>query len=260
MKADLAAGDVKMTLQQRQNGTFTGARRPADTQHLPRLEGKINLLQRRFTRLRIDEVADGNLQDTAACRHCFSTVVHRWRLFEHRADTAIGRATALNNVKHPRQRQHRPDHQAKIHHKAGQLAQRQAAVDHHPAAAADSQQVSGPNGDIDGGVETRVNACHAHIFRAGIGGIGGKLRRLAILQPKSLNHADAGQALLCAIVKAGKGRLGHAKTFVKRIAVAFNRQRHQRHRQQRQQGELPANLRRHHNQYRTAHHHRIHQG
>ena len=249
-----------MALQQRQNGAFAGARRPADAQHLPRLESKIYLLQRRFARLRIDEIADSNLQEAAACRHRLGPVIHRRRLFKHRADTTIGRATALHDVKHPRQRQHRPDHQAKIHHEAGQLAQGQAAVDHHPAAAADGQQVSGPDGDIDGGVEAGVNACHAHVFRAGIGSIGSKLRRLAILQPKRLNHADAGQALLRAIVEAGKGRLSNAKTFVKRIAVTFDRQGHQRHRQQRQQSKLPANLRRHHNQYRTAHHQGIHQG
>ena len=133
-------------------------------------------------------------------------------------------------------------------------------MDNHPAAAADGQQVRRPDGDIDGGVEASVNSRHAHIFRSGIGRIGGKLRRLAILQPERLNHADAGQALLRAIVEAGKGRLGDAKTFVKGIAVAFDRQGHQRHRQQRQQGELPANLRRHHNQHRTAHHQGIHQG
>ena len=133
-------------------------------------------------------------------------------------------------------------------------------MDNHPAAAADGQQVRRPDGDIDGRVEARVNSRHAHIFRSGIGRIGGKLRRLAILQPERLNHADAGQALLRAIVEAGKGRLGDAKTFVKGIAVAFDRQGHQRHRQQRQQSKLPANLRRHYNQYRTAHHQGIHQG
>ena len=43
------------------------------------------------------------------------------------------------------------------------------------------------------------------------------------------------------------------------IAVALNHQRHHRHRQQRQQRELPADLRRHDDQHRAAHHQRIHQ-
>ena len=79
-------------------------------------------------------------------------------------------------------------------------------------------------------------------------------------QTKRFDHADAGHALLGAIVQRRERRLRQLEALVQLFAIAIDRQRHERHRQQRQQSKLPANLRRHYNQYRTAHHQGIHEG
>ena len=214
MEADIAFSHVKVALNQRQNGALAGAGRPANPQHLPGLERKVDLFQRDLVRLRVDKLAHGDAKRTAPFRRRLAAVVHHRRLLQHGANARIGRATALHDVKHPRQRQHWPDHQAEVHHKAGELTQSQAALDHHPAAAADGQQVSGPDSDINRRVKAGVDTRHAHVFRPGIRGVGGKQRRLSVFETKGFDHADAGQALLGAVVEAGEGRLRDAKAFV----------------------------------------------
>ena len=68
MEADIALGDVKMTLNQRQNGALAGAGRPANPQHLPGLERKVDLFQRGLVRLRVDKLAHGDAKRTAPFR------------------------------------------------------------------------------------------------------------------------------------------------------------------------------------------------
>ena len=45
--------------------------------------------------------------------------VHDRHFRQHGADAAVSGAPAFNDIKHPGQRQHRPDHQPKVHRKAG---------------------------------------------------------------------------------------------------------------------------------------------
>ena len=122
MEANIALRDVKVALEQREYGTFTGARRAADAEHLARLKGKTDVLQYRMFRLRIDKLADVDFHDAASFRQRFAAVIDHRRFGQHGANTAVGGAAALHDVKHPGQRQHRPDHQPQIHGKAGQLA------------------------------------------------------------------------------------------------------------------------------------------
>ena len=105
----------------------------------------------------------------------------------------------------------------------------------------------------------RVDTRDAHVFRPRVCRIGGKQRRLTVFQAKRFDHADAGHALLGAIVQRRKRRLRQLEALVQLFAIAIDRQRHDRHRQQGEQGQLPADLRGHHDQHRTAHHQRVHQ-
>ncbi len=43
MKANIPLADVEMTLNERQQGTFAGTSRPADTQHLTGFQGEIRM-------------------------------------------------------------------------------------------------------------------------------------------------------------------------------------------------------------------------
>ncbi len=165
-------------------------------------------------RLRIDKFANGYVERTAAFRCRFASVFNYRSLFQHGTNTRIGSTPALDDIKHPRQRQHRPNHQAKVHNKAGKLTQGHAALQHHPATATDRQQVGGANRNIDRRVKAGINARHAHIFRPGIRSIGGELRRLPIFKAKGFDHTDAGEALLSTVVQAGECRLRYAKALM----------------------------------------------
>ena len=174
MKAHIALGDIKMTLDQRQHRTFSRAGRTTDAQHLSRFELEIHIFQRRVGGLRVTKFANRHRQLAASFRHRFSTVIHYRRFCQHGANSAIRGAAAFDDVKHPGQRQHRPNHQTEIHHKAGELPERQRAVYHHPASPGNRQQVSHTNGDINRGIKAGVNARHAQVFLTGIFSISGK--------------------------------------------------------------------------------------
>ncbi len=233
METDLSLRHIKMALDKRQYCAFPRAGRTAYPQHLTRFKTKVHILQRRMRRLRIAKLTNGRRQFATPRRDRLFAILNYRRFRQHGADAAVCGATPLHDIKHPGQRQHRPNHQPQIHHKAGEFAQRQAAVNHHPASAANREQVRHANGDVNGWIKTRVNTRHAHIFLAGIFGIRRKQRRLAILQTKRFDHADAGQTLLRAIVQAGEGGLRQFEIIMQPIAVTFDHQRHNRHRQQR---------------------------
>ena len=174
MKAHIALGDIKMTLDQRQHRTFPRAGWATDAQHLPWFKPKIHIFQRRVGGLWVTKFANRHRQLAASFRHQFSTVIHYRRFCQHGANSAIRGAATLDDVKHPCQRQHRPNHQTEIHHKAGELAERQRTVHHHPASPGNRQQVSHPNGDINRGIKASVNARHAQVFLTCIFSISGK--------------------------------------------------------------------------------------
>ncbi len=259
MVANIPLFDIEMALQQAKQRAFSAAGRTAQAQHLPRFQRKVEVAQHRRGAGRIAKLADRSLQHARFRRRLPIAILDRRRFRQQRADAAPGGAAALDDVEHPRQRQHRPDHQAEIHDKAGELTERQLVVPHHPAAAANRQQVREADSDIDGRVESGVDARHAQVFCAGIARNSGELIRLVRLQAERLNHADAGQALLRLVVQAGESRLRQLKTIVQLVAVAVDKQRHDRHRHQRQQRQLPADLQAHHQQHHAAHHQRIHQ-
>lgn len=64
MKTDITLADVEMTLNERQQGTFAGTSRPADTQHLTGFQGEIDVFQRRMVSLRIRKLANIHIQFT----------------------------------------------------------------------------------------------------------------------------------------------------------------------------------------------------
>ena len=111
MKANLPLADVEMTLNERQQGTFAGTGRPANAQHLTGFQGEINVFQRRMISLRIRKLANIYIQFAPPLRNGVATIVHYWRFSQHRANTAVRSTTTFHNVKHPCQRQHRPNHQ-----------------------------------------------------------------------------------------------------------------------------------------------------
>ena len=119
METDIAFAHVKMALNQRQNGAFTGARRAADAQHLTRTQRETDVFKHRMFRLRVDKDADISLQNTRTFRYRLAAIVHYRHFRQHGADTAVGGAPTFNDVKHPGQCQHRPNHQPEVHRKAG---------------------------------------------------------------------------------------------------------------------------------------------
>ena len=111
MKANIPLADVEMTLNERQQGTFAGTSRPANTQHLTGFQGEIDVFQRRMVSLRIRELVNIYIQFATPFRHGFATIVHHRRFRQHRTNTAVRSTTTFHNVKHPCQRQHWPNHQ-----------------------------------------------------------------------------------------------------------------------------------------------------
>ena len=233
METDLTVIYVEVALNQRQNSRFPRAGRPADAQHLPRFQRDVNLLKGRLVGLRVAKAVYRQRERTAPFRHRLDAIVNHRRFRQQSANAAIGCAAALDDVEHPRQRQHRPNHQPKVHHKTGQLAERQIALHHHPATAGNRQQVRHADSNINRRVKARVDTRDAHVFHPGVRRVGGKLRRLPVFKAEGFDHANAGQAFLGAIVKAGERRLRHFEALVQQIAVTMDNQRHNRHRHQR---------------------------
>lgn len=93
MKANIPLADVEMTLNERQQGTFAGTSRPADTQHLTGFQGEIDVFQRRMVSLRIRELVNIYIQFATPFRHGFATIVHHRRFRQHRANTAVRSTT-----------------------------------------------------------------------------------------------------------------------------------------------------------------------
>lgn len=87
----------------------------------------------------------------------------------------IGCVIVFYDVKYLCQCQYWLDYQVKIYYEVGQLVQGQVVVDYYLVVVVDGQQVSGFDGDIDGGVEVGVNVCYVYVFCVGIGSIGSKL-------------------------------------------------------------------------------------
>ncbi|MNE51490.1 hypothetical protein D3C80_1461220 [compost metagenome] len=113
------------------------------------------------------------------------------------------------------------------------MAERQRTVYHHPAAAADRQQIGSADGDINRRIKTGVYPRHMHVFGTGLRGHFGKLVGLMIFQAECLDHADAGHAFLSLIVQAGERRLRRFKALMQLIAVILDNDRHDGHRDQR---------------------------
>ena len=111
MKANIPLADVEMTLNERQQGTFAGTSRPANTQHLTGFQGEIDVFQRRMVSLRIRKLANIYIQFATTFRHGFATIIHHRRFRQHRANAAVRSTTTFHYVKHPCQRQHWPNHQ-----------------------------------------------------------------------------------------------------------------------------------------------------
>ena len=201
MKTNVALRHVEVALQQRENGAFSGSRWAANSQHLSGLQREVHVFEHRMRRLRIAKRLNIGFHGPAPIGNGFAAVLHHRRFRQHRANTAVRGAAALNDVKHPRQRQHRPDHQPQIHGKTGQLTEGHGTLHHHPAPAANRQHIRHADGDIDRRVKPGVNTRHAHVFRAGIRRIGGKQCGLPVFQAEGFDHADAGHTLLGAIVE-----------------------------------------------------------
>ena len=111
MKANIPLADVEMTLNERQQGTFAGTSRPANTYHLTGFQGEIDVFQRRMVSLRIRKLANIHIQFTTTFWHLITTINNDWRFGQHGTNSAIRRAATFHNVKHPCQRQHWPNHQ-----------------------------------------------------------------------------------------------------------------------------------------------------
>lgn len=95
MKTDITLADVEMTLNERQQGTFAGTSRPADTQHLTGFQGEIDVFQRRMVSLRIRKLANIHIQFTTTFWHLITTINNDWRFGQHGTNSAIRRAATF---------------------------------------------------------------------------------------------------------------------------------------------------------------------